>query len=104
MGMVLRRPHCDLLALLAEEERRYDRLPAWAWRRPIGPLEAMERRIAATESALRENDRALADGLARIARLHRRHRVNRHELARALERQRAALGRLRRESADPADR
>jgi hypothetical protein len=79
---------------MAALDRRYDMLPLWAWRRPQSAVERLEAKIGAMESLIRENDRALAENLARIEWLNARHRSNRAEFARALARHRASLARL----------
>jgi uncharacterized protein YigA (DUF484 family) len=83
------------LAGMTARECRYDVLPPWAWRRERSAIERLEAKIAMMESLVRENDRALADNLARIARLTARHRRNKVEFARALDRHRVALAGLR---------
>ena len=83
------------LAIMAEEERRYDALPGWAWRRPADAITRAERKLAATERLIRESERELAGDLARLSRLLARHRMNAHAFAARLANQRAALGRLR---------
>lgn len=83
------------LAILAEEERRYDALPPWAWRRPADAVTRAERSLAATERLIRESEREFADDLVRLARRLARHRMNAKAFAARLEGQRAALERLK---------
>ena len=80
------------LAIMVEEERRYDALPPWAWARPVRAADLAERRIAALERMMRENESAFADDLARLSRLMVRHRMNARAFA-------ARLARLRNEGA-----
>jgi cell division septum initiation protein DivIVA len=79
----------------ADEERRYDMLPPWAWRRPTSEAERLAHQIATLERLIRENDRAMADNFARLARLQQRHRENKSELAALLAAHRVELRRLR---------
>jgi hypothetical protein len=74
------------------EERRYDVLPPWAWRRPEDDSARAARRIATMERQIRESDRAFAEDLAALSRLMARHRMNAHAY-------RARLARLKREGA-----
>jgi len=79
----------DVLAQMAEDELRYDVLPPWAWSRPTGAIERLERNIAAMERLIRENDRALADNVERLERIQQRHRRNKVAFALRLSRLRA---------------
>ena len=88
-------------AVTAVEELRYDVLPAWAWRRPMSAIERLEGKIAAMERLIRENDRALAESIVRLARLADRHRHNRDAFERRLAQHRTALAALREGSARP---
>jgi len=82
------------LSIIAEEERRYDALPPWAWRRPTDEVARIERKVAALERLMRESERAFTDDLTRLARMIARHRMNAHALAAQLAEDRAALRHL----------
>ena len=81
--------------LTAEEERRYDVLPPWAWLRPASEAQRLERRIATVERLIRENDQATADSFTRLTRLQARHRERKAELCAQLAALRAELEKLR---------
>jgi hypothetical protein len=83
------------LSRLAELERRYDALPEWARREKLTEIERLERKVAAMERLMRENDRVIADNLERMRRLRARYERNRVAFAAALEADRAALRLLR---------
>ena len=87
------------LAVLAEEERRYDALPPWAWRRPANAVALAERKVVAMERLVRENERAFADTLTQLSRLMARHRMNARAFAARLDDQRAVLARLKEKNA-----
>ena len=81
-----------VFAVMDREERRYDVLPPWAWRRPEDDSARAARRIAAMERLIRESDRAFTEDLVALSRLAARHRMNAHAY-------RTRLARLKRESA-----
>lgn len=87
------------LSIIAEEERRYDALPPWAWRRPTDEVTRIERNIAALERMTRERERAFADDLTRLVRMIARHRMNARALAAQLADDRAALRHLTQDGA-----
>ena len=89
------------ITIMAEEERRYDVLPPWAWPRPLGAIDRLERRIAAMERLIRENDLAFDDSLKRLKRLTARHRLNRREFESRLARDRAALAQITSGAGEP---
>jgi hypothetical protein len=82
------------LSIMDEDERRYDVLPPWAWRRPTDEVTRIERKVAAVERLMRESERAFADDLTRLARMIARHRMNARALAAQLADDRAALRHL----------
>jgi hypothetical protein len=51
----------NALAVMAEEEQRYDSLPPQLWRRPAGPAD-LERKIATTEAQLAAIEARIAHG------------------------------------------
>jgi hypothetical protein len=88
------------LAIMAEEERRYDALPPWAWARPADAIARAEREITAMERLVRESERELADEFGRLSRRIAKHRMSARQLAARLALRRAALERLRETAAD----
>jgi hypothetical protein len=81
--------------LMAEEERRYDVLPPWAWPRPTTEAERLARKIATIARLLRENDRMMTDSFTRLARAQKRHRERKAELSAQLAAHRTELEKLR---------